>query len=109
MESQLTRLQSIAEVVAVVQAVEGAKKRKDFPLRYGVTFFSKHDTWLYQAIMDDRLCPICDRHDDTAEFNGLHLRAKFPYLEIIDENTIKVHAHLPRDDNCRCVLVRKIG
>lgn len=100
-------MQEIAEVVEVVRAVEAYPIL--IPKRYGVTFFSKHDTWLYQAVLDDRLCPICDRHDDTAEFNGLHLRAKFPYYEIIDENTIKVHAHMPRDDNCRCILVRKIG
>lgn len=105
MENQLTRLQSIAEVVAIVEAVEGAKKRKDFPLRPGVTFFSIWDVWLYQSVMDARICPICLGHEETDVFRGNHLRATFPYLEIIDENTIKVNAH----PNCRCYLMRQIG
>lgn len=98
---------NVTQVVEVVKAVEAYSIL--IPRRYGVTFFSKQDTWLYQAVEDERLCPICDRHADTHIFNGLHLRAKFPYWEIIDENTIKAHAHMPRDDNCRCYLVRKIG
>ena len=101
--------QNCISIVEVIQAVEGAKKRKDFPLRPGVTFFSILDVWLYQAVMDERLCLICDRHDDVGEYRGHHLRVRFPYLEIIDENTIKAHAHMPRDDNCRCFLVRQIG
>lgn len=100
---------NIFEVVEAVRAVEGAKLRRTFPTRYGVTFFSEQDVWLYQAVMDARTCPVCTSHEDQGEFHGSHLRAKFPYLEIIDENTIKVHAHMPRDDNCRCLLVRKIA
>jgi len=102
-------LTNVARAVwAVQQVLEGAKKRRLFPTRYGVTFFSVHDVWLYIAIMDAKVCPICRAHERTGEFHGDHLRAEFPYLEIIDENTIKAHAHMPRDDNCRCYFARKL-
>jgi len=96
------------KAVEVVVTFEGAKKRRPEPWRTGVTYFSVHDIWLYQAIMDAKVCPICLAHEETGEFRGNHLRAKFPYLEIQDVGTIKVHAHMPRDDNCRCYLIRKI-
>ena len=94
----------VREVVAAVAAVREAKKRVDFPTRYGVTFFSVHDIWLWQSQLDAKVCPVCDGHEDRGEFRGNHLRAQFPYLELIDENTIYPNAH----PNCRCRLVRKI-
>lgn len=98
---------NIASIVEVVRAVEAWQIPAHIDPR--VTFFSILDVWLYQAVLDERLCLICDRHDDVGEYRGNHLRVRFPYYEIIDENTIKVHAHMPRDDNCRCILVRQIG
>ncbi len=111
MESQLTRLESITEVVAVVQAVEGAKLRKDIPLRPGVTFFSKQDYWLYQEIQDERICQVCRANADIGVFNGLHLRARFPYLVILDENMIgglESGGGGLAHPNCRCFLIRQI-
>lgn len=104
-------LSEIAEVVAVVQAVEGAKKRKDIPLRPGVTFFSIWDEWIFNARSDGIVCQQCANLDGQT-FRGHHLRARFPYLKIQDENTI---TGLDSDDrglvhpHCRCVLVRQIG
>ena len=63
------------------------------------------DHWDYIEISDNRLCPICNANakmEGEGRYDGRHLRAYFPYLEILDEDTIKVNEH-PR---CRCVLVR---
>lgn len=96
-------MSSIVNVVKAVQAVRESKTRiyVDTPL----TFFSEYDEWLYVEISDDRLCKTCDINANKMEggvYTGNHLRAYFPYLEILDENTIKVNEH----PNCRCILVR---
>lgn len=39
---------------------------------------------------------------ENGVYRGNRIRGFFPYLEILDEDTIKVHEH----PNCRCVLVR---
>jgi len=100
-----SELIAVARVVKAVQIVEGALKRRTFPTRYGVTFFSIQDVWLYHGVTDSKICPVCRDHEQTYEFRGNHLRATFPYLEIMDENTIKANVH----PNCRCYLVRFIG
>lgn len=97
-------MSQIANIVEVVKAVE-AKKRKDFPLRPGVTFFSEQDVWLFQEIQDERICIICRTAAIIDQFLGNNLRINFPRLELIDENLIKANVH----KNCRCFLVRQIG
>lgn len=103
--------QLVKEVVAAIIAVKEAKKRRLFPTRPGVTFFSVHDIWLYQMYEIPTTCDDCKNNEDIGEFRGNHLRAKFPYLVILDENTIGgpeaggdglVHPH------CGCRLVRKL-
>ncbi len=103
--------QLVREVVAAVAAVREAKKRRLFPTRPSVTFFSIHDVWIWQSALDSKVCPTCDGYENMGEFRGDHLRAKFPYLVILDENTIGG----PGDGgdglahpNCRCRLVRKL-
>lgn len=102
----------VAEAVYAVRQFREAKKRIDFPTRPGVTFFSGNDIWLYDPREDSITCEICRNIADQASlmggFNGNSLRALFPFLQIIDENRIKAHAHMPRDDNCRCFLNRYI-
>ena len=93
----------IARVVEIVRAVEA--KRIDFPTRYGVTFFSENDVWLFDATLDSKVCKVCRVAEEIGEFRGNNLRLNFPYWEIIDENTILPHVH----PNCRCVLKRVIG
>ena len=95
----------VVQVVRAVQMVEGALKRRTFPTRYGVTYFSILDVWLYYGVTDSKICPVCRGHELIGEFRGNHLRSTFPYLEIIDEGTIKVNVH----PNCRCYLSRYIG
>jgi len=100
----------MVRIATVVEAVEEAKKR--IPnVRTPTTFFSVHDVWLFQARMDTKVCPLCRAYETSNEWNGNVLRSEFPYLMILDENTIGgrdggdglVHP------NCRCRLVRKLG
>jgi hypothetical protein len=99
------RHSELCQIIDAVKAVEEAKKRLDFPLRSGVTFFSQRDIWIFQAQADSKTCPSCNGAEDVSRWYGNHLRLFFPYLEIIDENTIYPHVH----PNCRCRLVRYIG
>ena len=89
--------------------MEGALKRRPEPQRRAVTYFSIEDVWLFQARSDTKVCPVCLALEDEYEFPGNHLRGRFPYLQILDMNTIGgsgpggtglVHP------NCRCYLVR---
>ena len=68
------------------------------------TFFSRLDIWLYREISDNKLCHVCRANAELEGglYEGNHIRAFFPYLEILDEDTIAVNEH----PNCRCVLVR---
>lgn len=104
---------TIIDVVEAVKAVQRIQPEHRHEPGVSATFFSEHDVWLYVEMMDAKVCPICRRNarwsDLYGGFKGNHLRANFPYLEIKDVNTIKTHAHMPRDDNCRCFLNRKIG
>lgn len=101
----------IVRVCTIVEAVE-AKRRIDQPQRPGVTYFSVYDVWLFQAVMDTKVCTLCRHYEIANEWNGNVLRSEFPYLTILDENTIGGPG--PDGDglvhpNCRCRLVRKIG
>lgn len=95
---------SAIEAVLAAVAVEEATKR--IPPGATHTFFSKYDLWMYNAVLDDKLCDICLKYEENPRFFGDQIRTEFPYLEIINENTIKTHTHMPRDDNCRCTLTR---
>lgn len=68
------------------------------------TYFGSYDYWFYNEVFDDRLCPICLENSKAPFYVGLHLRAKFPYLEIVDGNRIDVKEH----PNCRCFLSRVV-
>lgn len=106
----------IQEAVRAVHALREAKKRIDFPQRPKTTYFSGQDIWLYDARADFKVCPICLGYADQASsmggFNGNYIRGLFPYLVILDENSIGGPgsggdglAH----PNCRCRLIRFIG
>jgi hypothetical protein len=77
------------------------------------TFFGKNDHWDYVEDWGYTWttgyvgpCEVCKGHgrNHGGKYTGTHLRATFPYLEILDENTIQVNAH----PNCRCALIRTI-
>jgi hypothetical protein len=95
---------SPTKAVAIVRAVQAAKQRIPKPQRTGITYFSAVDTWLFQEVSDARLCPVCQGHGEAERFRGNHLRSMFPFLEIVDLNTIKANVH----PNCRCYLMRRI-
>jgi len=87
------RLESnLINVIYAVKSVEEAKRRIYVD---GVTFFSKNDVWQYIEISDQKLCPVCraNARRNGGNYEGAHLRASFPYLDILDVNTIQVNQH----------------
>jgi len=101
-------IQQTIRIVRAVQAVQEAKAR--IFVSTPKTFFSVNDIWQYVEISDDKLCANCvfNAAWNDGIYSGDELRRKFPYLEILDEDTIRVEEH----PNCRCVLTRmfpKIG
>jgi hypothetical protein len=91
------------KAVQAVQAKIRDSKTRIF-IETPLTFFSELDEWLYIEISDTRLCRTCEANAamENGVYRGNSLRTFFPFLEIQDENTIKVNEH----PNCRCVLVR---
>ncbi len=100
-------LREVAAVVAAVVYIEELlewQTPKVVPETYtgqGVSYFSEHDWWYFQAITDDRTCFPCNSLDKIT-FTGDELLAVFPYLEIGDENTLFAWVH----PYCRCILIR---
>ncbi len=102
-------------MLAAIEAIK-AVKRIDIPTRSGVTFFSGEDIWLYQLNEIPTTCEDCKNYADIAGsmggLNGNYIRSLFPYLMILDENTIGgqgeggdglAHPH------CGCRLIRFVG
>ena len=69
------------------------------------TFFQPSDWWTYRTVSDNKLCSMCEPLNNMT-FQGHNLNRVFPYLVIEDFNKISVNNHMPRDDHCRCTLVR---
>lgn len=92
----------VANIVRAVEAVEAYRRIPD-KLKH-LTFFSHDDWWIYHAVLDGRTCPQCEAYAKgvEAQFSGEFLRSMFPYLEIVDEDTIMANVH----PNCRCWLER---
>ena len=86
--------------VRAVEMFEGAKKRKGDV--YGdVTFFSANDEWLFLQSDHPNMCPECSSYDQDTYF-GNSVRGMFPYLMIIDENSMNPSVH----PSCGCILTR---
>ena len=103
----IMRAVDAVNAVRAVQAVQAViavdiHKGKIPPNLRHLTFFGKHDLWRYVEKSDERLCPLCEFYATKLIFFGDALRYFFPYLEIMDEDTIRVNTH----PNCRCVLKR---
>lgn len=94
-------MSSLIQVIKVVEAAQDVKYRIPLELRGIVTFFSAKDQWMFHAVLDDVVCTACAEMSGHA-FTGDYLRGLFPYLEIMDEDTIMVNIH----PNCRCYLER---
>jgi hypothetical protein len=100
LESQA--VEAVEAVLAVEEYLdwEGATQRIPVDLR-GQTFFGEFDFWLYTAIDDDKTCWMCKVRDKII-WTGLELRSSFPWLQIVDANTIMAKTH----PHCRCPLTR---
>lgn len=96
--------QKLIQIVKAVKAVRRIERPVAWQPHKPVTFFSVHDVWLYVAVMDSKVCEQCRKYEDIGRFRGNHLRATFPYLEIVGTNTIMANVH----PNCRCFLFRII-
>ncbi len=97
----------MTQLAVVVAVALEAKKRLPSDVPAAITFFSVNDEWVYTAVMDNNVCPLCLQHENKT-YRGNEIRAIFPYLEILDLETIHPHTHMPRDDNCRCHLDRTL-
>jgi hypothetical protein len=90
-------------LIEVIEAVRVFEATKRIPDKYqDTTFFSMNDWWLYFRSDAPNMCHQCDFYGGIYFFAGDKLRGDFPYLEIIDENTIEPHVH----PHCGCILLR---
>jgi len=83
---------SLAQMVEAVQAVEAvelfrAKQRIPEHLRK-YSFFGDGDFWDFTGPEDTKTCNICYNLRLTMPFVGSRIRGYFPYLVILDANTI---------------------
>ena len=96
-------------VINIVKAVDLAEAKSRIPASLkGKSFFSMFDVWTYIAEGPlDTNCPKC-MELDAQDFTGTYLRAMFPDLVILDEDTIypNVHMTLWGKDTCKCILRR---
>ena len=90
------------QLISTVDAVEVLEAFKRIPEEFkGFTFFGMDDRWLYLKSGNPHLCEDCLGYDGEV-FYGDSLRGEFPYLRIIDENTINPNVH----PNYECLLIR---
>lgn len=104
---------SLIQTVQVVEAVQSvliadAKSRIPKQLKGIVTFFSEHNLWYFQAILDEKVSKGCNHHNGNV-FPGTNLRFIWPYLTILNENLIggpEPGGKGLEHPNCRCRLHR---
>ena len=92
----------IIRAIQIVKTVDAAKRIPRELRRQ--SFFGAYDLWLYVPVYDEKLCPRCLAYARQQVYRGTQLRAKFPYLEIHDNDMILVNVH----PHCRCQLLRII-
>lgn len=94
---------TVMEAIQSVNCVEAVDAITRIPEAYRKqSFFGFYDIWKYIPKFDRKLCPKCLQNATEVYYVGTFLRGLFPYLEIIDENTIAVNEH----PHCRCILTR---
>lgn len=108
---------SLIEVIQVIEAIDdfelaedrrGAKTRiAGYLKELGITFFSDYDMWQYHGLWDGKTCVECKGHLRMGQIGGSiyigsKIRLLFPYLFIVNANTIQANVH----PNCRCYLER---
>ena len=99
------------ELITIVKTVDICEARSRIPKELqgkGLSWFSMFDVWTYIAEGPiDENCPKC-MELDAQDFQGSYLRAMFPDLVILDEDTIypNVHMTLWGKPTCKCILRR---
>lgn len=77
----------------------------------GITFFGYYDEWRYEAVEDDKICPICRGHAfSNLILPGSAIRGIWSYLTILDVNMIGgpgLGGNGLCHPNCRCRLHRQ--
>lgn len=93
---------SLGRVLGVVKAVDAIKRISEELKAH--SFFGRYDLWRYEGKYDLKICGKCLDFALNPYYIGTELRRKdrFPYLVIIDANTIEVRVH----PHCRCRLHR---
>lgn len=86
-------------MLSAVQAIDSLKRKPEY--LKPITFFASTDEWLYIESSHPNMCSECHSYNHDVYF-GSELRGLFPFLEIVDENTIYVHVH----PHCECILTR---
>ncbi len=97
----------MSKLISIVKVVQQVQDKQWIPegMPQAITFFSEEDVWQHHGVFDERICEVCIEFQFQI-YHGNALREVFPYLEIVDIDRIDIHAHMPRDDNCRCWLSR---
>ena len=68
-----------------------------------VTFFTSYDYWaLHLVNAKTGPCGKCQYYSGVGVLTGDLLQGMFPYLKVVDDNTIKCDIH----PNCKCYLTR---
>lgn len=98
-------MQEVDCILEVVEAVKATQRIPHEEMPSGVTFFSRLDEWQYVGMTDGVICEACRGYEESGTFTGTMLRSLFPFLEILDIDTIAVNAH----PNCRCYLERIVN
>ena len=96
------------QLIKIVKAVD-AVKRRPVKAPANITFFSEEDVWVFQEVIDTKVCEICRTAARIEQFRGNNLRMNFPYLVILNMNEIgggELDGNGLVHPNCRCRLVR---
>jgi len=76
-------------IMQVVEAVQQFEAKKRIPDRLkDHSFFGDDDFWDYVGPDDDKTCDICFGLLHTMPFVGSRIRGYFPYMVILDKDTI---------------------
>jgi len=94
-------------MISAVEAILAVQEKTWIPtdLDTPKTFFSENDWWQYGKSYGANMCHQCDFFGDVHFFSGTDIRLSFPYLEIVDEDTIYPWVH----PNCNCILTRVLS
>lgn len=65
----------------------------------------KNETWMYQTALDELVCPQCGPLNGMI-FETYQIKEWFPFYGYESLTLIRPNTHLPRDHNCRCIMLK---